>query len=507
MFSTSDISRPDTYWLKRWCSLRHSISMSQLLANDKGFTEIECFLKQLKIFAELQFYYFYCGFSDKKNLRNLCFDNKYKHFKEQDLVVDYAYPPDYVLRVIIDQISHDYDVIHRALTQRLYSEETYSVNLANDRPCEEAEALNANNANNITKPRSKDPGESEETVQQIKILGHKGTLELADDWASLLLCRVKHAFKKKDNGEPILPNVISYFNRSAQIRLIPYANTALIGVPITAAMTAKPRDLLAIPHEIGHYVFWHGTVDERRIRDILRDIVQGEMPYLQNWIEEIFSDVFGLIVGGEVVMLPWIISMIKDNQPSLSVTDTGIHPINAIRPYIYLNTIKALHKSINNELLKKEMINSIPIPPDLREKLEMAIPSSFIDTRSQMETETQKKQKKKNSNLSSTESLNKKTKFSTEGEIEQFWKYFEDYIQEMNRIAGGFEGFKTKNNLGEIDIISLEKLNASLNQVILKIIELIIDKIYVLGKSQRWEERFIPLVTQLKKDMNYFYYY
>ncbi len=51
---------------------------------------------------------------------------------------------------------------------------------------------------------------------------------------------------------------VTYFQKSSSIRVLPYANLALIGIPYSS-IDYHPS-LLTIPHELGHFVFWHGQL-------------------------------------------------------------------------------------------------------------------------------------------------------------------------------------------------------------------------------------------------------
>ena len=395
---------PDSIWNERWLSLSRSICASQQLAENAKFPQIARFLGQLREFAEAQFYYFYYGFSRKDDVEvGDCLD-KYSKFLDQNLVVDYKTPPDYVLRVLIDQIIHDYEVVHRALVQRL---DTSSI-LATSGSVDSVER-------SARKVKEADQNDSEDSF-----LDQKANLKFADRFATYILEQVDQTLKR--NGTP---NVISYFNRSAQIRLIPYDNTALIGVPVTAAMTNDYRDLLAIPHEIGHYVYWHGEFNNYRIRDVLNYIVEGEMPFLKNWIEEIFSDVFGIFVLGTLRgnILDWIFKLVKDNKPDFSHMYNNVYPFNTIRPYISLI-------AINKYLDFFELSND--------------------------------KNAAHNNLLT----------------------YYASEIKEFNRLAGGMEKFKVMNRLGESEYILIKDLLCLLDNIIGLIVDNVVEPILILKLQQ-----------------------
>lgn len=189
-------------------------------------------------------------------------------------------PPEHVLRATLDQVAFDMNTIQRIFDQR-------------------------------QQPNLQD------------------TLEKADKLAQVAL---NVAVNSK-----LLPQcgVLAYFNKSANIRLIPYAPIALIGIPFTTTKAAI--DFLAIPHEVGHYVYHHAPG--------LAAQLHARIPlypnWINHWIEEIFADVYGTLVAGPVSGLSFQ-EILLDNAQEKFVADDGIHPPDAIRPYIHSITLRQL---------------------------------------------------------------------------------------------------------------------------------------------------------------------
>ena len=129
--------------------------------------------------------------------------------------------------------------------------------------------------------------------------------------------------------------VLTYFNKSANIRLIPYAPLASIGFPFTATQTSG--DFLAIPHEVGHYVYHHAP----GLAAQLHSLIPLYPDWINHWLEEIFADVFGALVAGPVIGLSFQ-NILLDNTQEKFVTDDGEHPPDAIRPYGYTETLRQL---------------------------------------------------------------------------------------------------------------------------------------------------------------------
>jgi hypothetical protein len=129
--------------------------------------------------------------------------------------------------------------------------------------------------------------------------------------------------------------VLTYFNKSVNIRLIPYAPLALIGIPFSAAKANS--DLLAIPHEVGHYVYHHapGLAAQLHARIPLYP------DWINHWIEEIFADLYGALVAGPVTGLSFQ-EILLDNAQEKFVADNGKHPPDAIRPFGYTHSLRQL---------------------------------------------------------------------------------------------------------------------------------------------------------------------
>lgn len=197
-----------------------------------------------------------------------------------------TYPPTYALRATIDQIAYDLDLIQRAQQQR-------------------------------TKGSSS--RDMRETLARADILAYRA-LEPAIRQGLI------------DNT-----TVVTYFQKVVNVRIIPYAPVAFIGLPLSA-MTA-PRDLLAIPHEVGHYVFRHGRVQTGPLRGSRFDAALAsqlaEFPeWARNWLEEIFADVYGAMVAGPIMALGFE-ELITDDRVADFVHDDGEHPVAALRLAIY----------------------------------------------------------------------------------------------------------------------------------------------------------------------------
>lgn len=154
--------------------------------------------------------------------------------------------------------------------------------------------------------------------------------------------------------------VLSYLNKAPNVRMIPYAPVALIGIPMTALGYASDetpwaKDFLAIPHEFAHHLYWYGRdIDDQsdqpdHIMLFLREKLEMQLleeksslpDLMQNWWEEIFADVVGCLIGGPVVALG-MIDLLTAERGSQLIIDDGTHPLPIVRPYIYTETLRQI---------------------------------------------------------------------------------------------------------------------------------------------------------------------
>ncbi len=253
----------------------------------------------------------YCAFPDEPQLPTLCATTKRLKefaagilhffnagFASKKLKWD-EYPPNNVYSILLNQIAYDIEVIQRAADQRITSGST-------------------------------------EMKQRLKE---------ADNLAWQALQKAVGADK------PLAPGttVVTYFNKSPQSRVIPYANVALIGIPYTCV--DEPRDLLATPHEVGHYIFWHArnqvpsdtgeayyfyrTLIKQAVDELRALITFGHTEFdhwCHLWLEELFADAYGSWVAGPVSALTQ-----QDNQANRATSEfaktDGEHPAPVLRPY------------------------------------------------------------------------------------------------------------------------------------------------------------------------------
>ncbi len=241
-------------------------------------------LKSLQAFAAGQFNFFYHGFDGD--------DSKHPG-PHPALKPNEEFPAQDILTAIIDQIGHDVELIQRAADQRI---------LGNDKDNIRRTLANADRlAWNAVKP--------------------------AVDYAV-----VEEA-----------TTVLTYFQKSSAFYRIPYAQVALISIPFTCTSTDTHRDFLAIPHEVGHYVFRHSINEARDTRDNLLKSFESNHHDYKGWIkgifEETFADIYGCLIAGPVMALD-IQELALATSEKEFVNGDGKHPNPVLRPYIYADVLQ-----------------------------------------------------------------------------------------------------------------------------------------------------------------------
>jgi hypothetical protein len=142
--------------------------------------------------------------------------------------------------------------------------------------------------------------------------------------------------------------VLTYFGKIASIRTIPYASVALICVPRT--LPGVTRDYLAIPHEIGHYVYWNppsadrpGDSIQSRLSRLMAD--RRQRLWVRNWQEEIFADVYGALVARATITQSFQDMLFETSDEQLCADD-GEHPTPVIRPEVYSYLLKRINYAL-----------------------------------------------------------------------------------------------------------------------------------------------------------------
>ena len=152
------------------------------------------------------------------------------------------------------------------------------------------------------------------------------------------------------------PAIITYFQKSTSIRIIPYAHIALIGIPYTCIK--KDSDFIAIYHEIGHFVYWKGVKKsgKKTYEEISENILNeldnvfdasksfDDFPHwCYDWREEFFADIYGCRVGRMAMSAGFQEWLLRTSLAGFFEND-GKHPAPFLRAHIYTKTLTNFKK-------------------------------------------------------------------------------------------------------------------------------------------------------------------
>lgn len=279
-----------TIWNKRWESTKELIGILKKKAatigadNYRTKEKIITMLEHLEAFADAHYTFFRDGF-DSNNVSYEFEPHYFDNAKEQKFG---KFPLEYVLRQVIQRVYDDIVRIEDVIQQRI---------------------LHATTPANLV-------------------------LTTADRLAKNALLLAKETGLVDENL-----TVLTYFSKGASVRVIPYTSLCLVAVPFTAV--DNPEDYLAIPHEIGHYVYNRAYPHrDTPLGTELRDVFPQNVKYLDNWKEELFADIYGCLVGGTAMAIDFQNMQFERSEKEF-IADNGKHPVPYLRPYVYLATLKA----------------------------------------------------------------------------------------------------------------------------------------------------------------------
>ena len=167
-----------------------------------------------------------------------------------------------------------------------------------------------------------------------------------------------------------LPGVLLYFDKVSLFRYCPYTNIIFVGMPYSLAADDN-RDWMAIPHELGHYVYWNlgSSLTEsrkkheelgKRLEQCLRPslVEQGIEPSLVDTLvkaflvcqEEAFADIVGVWLSGQefIESFKTLLVTSAGNVEDLKMDD-GSHPVPWLRPYMRIYALDGDTSSIERE--------------------------------------------------------------------------------------------------------------------------------------------------------------
>ena len=301
-------------WFQRWESLDNTISILEdryesFVNEDSSRRENTLFtlLVQLRKFAAGQFRFFHDGFYTKQ-IVDLAPIPDTRDFALPEYITGHTIEA-HILHNTLHQIAEDTIVIQRASEQRLIAQ----------------------------------LGLDAEISGRENIL-----LTLIDvDKLALTALRMVDTYLKNPQQSALnhpRQTALTYFRRSANVRVIPYAPVAMIGIPITAVGMNRgigvTEDLLAIPHEVAHHLYWNGwAASGRRIYTEVAACVTDN-PVI-HWTEEIFADVIGCLIGGPAVARSFVELQLTSIAAEFHRIEDP-HPTPALRPLIYAYTLERM---------------------------------------------------------------------------------------------------------------------------------------------------------------------
>lgn len=81
---------------------------------------------------------------------------------------------------------------------------------------------------------------------------------------------------------------------------------------------------------------------QETVAETLQELLDNNIPvWLQNWLEELFSDVYGCVVAGPISVLG-LQGILADSDPDRLLEDNGHYPIPAIRPFIATQILREI---------------------------------------------------------------------------------------------------------------------------------------------------------------------
>lgn len=268
-------------WVDRWETLQGVIEDLLAQLEEPVVWEVpraktlQVVVQSLKEFAQSQLEFFQEGFGE------------YGAF---DLLPSDEFPKAYVFRATLEQVGHDVGLLEQVVRQRLSSRSVWV---------------------------------AEEEVPL------SDRLNQADQLAQLALEPAVQAGLVEKTA------VITYFQKSPSIRLIPYAPVAFVAIPYSSL--TSDQDLLAIPHEVGHHIYRHG----HELRHMLEQRIPKQPAWRRRWLEELFADVYGAMVAGPAVALSFQ-DLLLGKAVAEFVADDGDHPVSFVRPFIYHETLRQM---------------------------------------------------------------------------------------------------------------------------------------------------------------------
>lgn len=196
-------------------------------------------------------------------------------------------------------------------------------------------------------------------------------LLVSDKLAMMALAPARPMLSANRSARPSLP--ITFFSQDTYFHHTPYRDDLLlIGISYDHILLGLDRmeaesdlgttnnealpafELMAIPHEVGHYLYQHGQLGGTPIAAITAQIF-GDYPQLFNWREEIFADIYSCIVAGSLAALG-LQALIASSANGTICASDGEHPTGDIRPFILTQILALLHEALGQHYPNQDVL-------------------------------------------------------------------------------------------------------------------------------------------------------
>ncbi len=221
--------------------------------------------------------------------------------------------PEYIHSTVLDECTSDIDIVHQAFNQRRFVL-NYSSDLKHIPPA----------------------------FEQLKSLYAADQLGM-----DALVPAMKAGYIEKET------QVITHLQQRTEARMIPYYKALLVGMSYSVGtIESYGLEYLAIPHEIAHYLYWHGIiqsevdeVEDPTMHNILKIRLTRleSLDWRRDWLEELFADVYGCLIAGPVNVLGCQ-ELLIGNADVVFHEDTDEHPIPILRPLMQSHILRLLAK-------------------------------------------------------------------------------------------------------------------------------------------------------------------
>ena len=182
------------------------------------------------------------------------------------------------------------------------------------------------------------------------------SLAITDKLAAMSIAPIQHLLSRSDS-DYFIP--LTYFSKAIHIRQFPYTEQ-FVFVGLTYDLTSSLNfsssedsdsneeesspafELMAIPHEVGHFVYHNARRERLESSETFVDIGNQyeDHPY-HHWCEEIFSDLYGCLISGPFAVFAMQAILATAGKEDALENDEH-HPTAVLRPFFMSQMLKEL---------------------------------------------------------------------------------------------------------------------------------------------------------------------